>query len=186
MRAAPVPAQTAPPTGMAARDDKTSENLPRAMTECLSAAALLARVEEEIARATRHGTQLSCLLVHVDDLREIEQTHGRELSQQALAYVGLALQGEFRRFDRVGRPTEIEFLVVLPGADGPRGEVVARRTLERLRAIKLEGEDGRRALRVSVGIAAWRAEMKAPELINETRQAMTRERLLGFQDAFGI
>jgi diguanylate cyclase (GGDEF)-like protein len=171
---------------MAARDHQNPESLPRGATECLSAAALEARVDEEIARAARHGTALSCLLVSVEDLREIEQAHGRELSQQALAYVGLALQSEFRRFDRVGRPTEIEFLVVLPGADGPRGEIVARRTLERLRAIKLEGEDGRRALRVSVGIAAWREQMSAPELIGETRGAMTRERLLGFQDAFGI
>ncbi len=171
---------------MAARDHQTPESLPRVVTECLSAADLEARVDEEIARAARHRSALSCLLVSVEDLREIEQAHGRELSQQALAYVGLALQGEFRRFDRVGRPTEIEFLVVLPGADGPRGEIVARRTLERLRSIKLEGEDGRRALRVSVGIAAWREAMSAPELIAETRQAMTRERLLGFQDAFGI
>jgi diguanylate cyclase (GGDEF)-like protein len=171
---------------MAARDHQSSQSLPRAATECLSAAALQARVDEEIARASRHGSPLSCLLISVEDLREIEQTHGRALSQQALAYVGLALQSEFRRFDRVGRPTEIEFLVVLPGADGPRGEIVARRTVERLRAIKLEGEDGRRALRVSVGIAAWREHMSAAQLVDETRGAMTSERQLGFQDAFGI
>ncbi len=171
---------------MAARDHQTSESLPRAVTECLSASELESRVEEEIARATRHGTALCCLLVSVEDLPEIEQAHGKDLSQQALAYVGLALQSEFRRFDRVGRPTEIEFLVVLPGADGARGEIVARRTLERLRAIKLEGEGGRRALRVSVGLAAWREAMGAEELIGETRQAMTRERQLSSRDAFGI
>jgi diguanylate cyclase (GGDEF)-like protein len=186
MRVPPVLPQTSTANGMAASDNPTPQSLPRAATECLSAAALQARVDEEIARATRHGSPLSCLLVSVEDLREIEQIHGKELSQQALAYVGLALQSEFRRFDRVGRPNEIEFLVVLPGADGPRGEIVARRTLERLRAIKLEREDGRRALRVSVGIAAWREQMSATELIDETRQAMTRERLLGFQDAFGV
>ena len=59
-----------------------------------------------------------------------------------------------------GRATH-ELLVVLPGADGPRGEIVARRVLERLRTIKIEADGMRRPLRVSVGLAAWRADLMA-------------------------
>ena len=50
--------------------------------------------------------------------------------------------------------------VLLPGADGPRGEIVARRALERLRAIKVEADGTRRPLRVSVGLAAWRTDVE--------------------------
>jgi two-component system cell cycle response regulator len=144
--------------------------------DCLSANALTDRLEEEINRAGRHGTPLSCLLVAIDDLSELASRHGRELPEQALAYAGPALLRELRRFDRVGRPSDTELLVVLPGADGPRGEIVARRVLDRLRAIKIETDGVRRPLRVSVGLAAWREDLDGDQLLAQTRAAAQRER----------
>ncbi len=144
--------------------------------DCLSAAALKDRLEEEINRAGRHGTPLSCLLVSIEDLAELASRHGRELPEQALAYAGPVLMGELRRFDRVGRPSDTELLVVLPGADGPRGEIVARRVIDRLRAIKIESDGVRRALRVSVGLAAWREDLSGEQLLEQTRAAAQRER----------
>jgi diguanylate cyclase (GGDEF)-like protein len=144
--------------------------------DCLSAAALEDRLEEEINRAGRHGTPLSCLLVAIEDLTELALRHGRELPEQALAYAGPALLRELRRFDRVGRPSDTELLVVLPGADGPRGEIVARRLIDRLRAIKIETGGVRRPLRVSVGLAAWRKDLSGEQLLAQTRAAAQRER----------
>lgn len=145
-------------------------------SECLSASALAERLEEEISRAGRHGTPLSCLLVAIEDLAELAALHGRELPEQALAYAGPALLRELRRFDRVGQPSDSELLVVLPGADGPRGEIVARRVIDRLRAIKIETDGVRRPLRVSIGLAAWRADLDGQQLLARTRLAARRER----------
>jgi diguanylate cyclase (GGDEF)-like protein len=168
------------------RDSSSSSNAPTGgSTEYLYAPALQERVREEVNRAGRHGTALSCLLVDIEDLREIERVHGPELAQRALAYAGLVLRRELRGFDRVGRPSEGELLVVLPGADGPRGEIVARRVLARLRAIKLEARGERRALRLAVGLATWRAEMSAERLLADARAAVGRERL-GFTDALRL
>jgi diguanylate cyclase (GGDEF)-like protein len=139
--------------------------------ECLPAPALLARLDEEIHRAQRHATQLSCLLVAIDDLDGIAPAQGEELREQTLAYVSEALARELRRFDRIGRASERELLIVLPGADGPRGEIVARRVLDRLRTIKVEMSGTRRALHVSVGLAAWRDDRSAEELLRRTRSA---------------
>ena len=88
--------------------------------------------------------------------------------------MGEALRRELRRFDRVGRPSEGELAVLLPGADGPRGEIVARRALARLRAIKVEADGERRPLRVSVGLAAWREDVGGEELMAQTRAAARR------------
>jgi diguanylate cyclase (GGDEF)-like protein len=149
--------------------------LPAGSIVCLSAEALEERLEEEINRAGRHGTPLSCLLVVIENLGELAKAHGSELSEQTLVYVGEALRRELRRFDRVGRPSEGELAVLLPGADGPRGEIVARRALERLRAIKVEAGGERRPLRVSVGLAAWREDVGGEELMAQTRAAARRE-----------
>jgi diguanylate cyclase (GGDEF)-like protein len=163
---------TRPPNGMAASDPhQRAHPLPPGQITCLSAPALQQLLEEEIKRAERHDTPLSCLLVVIDNLDELSREHGSELPEQALAYVGGALRRELRQFDRVGRPSDSELLVVLPGADGPRGEIVARRVLDRLRTIKVEAEGVRRPLRVSVGLAAWREDVSGEDLLAQTRAA---------------
>ncbi|MGH2854439.1 MAG: GGDEF domain-containing protein [Solirubrobacteraceae bacterium] len=159
---------------MAAAGFDERERPLRGSIESPSASALCARLEEEVNRAGRHGTALSCLLLDVEDLREVRRAHGPLLAEQALAYIELALRRELRRFDRVGRASEGELLVLLPGADSPRGEVVARRVLARLRSIKLEAGGHRRPLRFAVGLAPWRAGMSAAALLADLRSVGTR------------
>jgi diguanylate cyclase (GGDEF)-like protein len=132
------------------------------------------RLDEEIGRAERYGTPLACLLIVVENLAELAHEHGGELREQTLVYIAGALVRELRRFDRVGMPTEHELLVILPGADSPRAEMVARRVLDRLRAIKVEARGSRRPLRVSVGLAAWRTDAGPKAMIARARAATTR------------
>ena len=161
--------------GMAASDPNLSSDPPaEGPPVVLSAAALQQRLEEEINRAARHGTSLSCLLVTIGNLDELSREHGSDLPEQALAYVAAALQRQLRRFDRIGRPSDRELLVVLPGADGPRGEIVARRALDRLRTIKVEVEGARWPLRISVGLAAWHEDLSGEDLLAHTRAAAQR------------
>jgi diguanylate cyclase (GGDEF)-like protein len=143
-------------------------------SEPLSALALDERVAEEISRAERHGTHLSCLLVVIDNIEEMIREHGSDLHEETLAYVAGALRRELRRFDRIGRPSDGELLIVLPGADGPVGEIVARRVLDRVRTIKVEARGMRRALQISVGLAAWHEDMSWQDLLARTRAATTR------------
>jgi diguanylate cyclase (GGDEF)-like protein len=160
--------------GMAASDQNPS-SAPSAPGGglCLPADALIERLAEEINRAGRHGTPLSCLIVTIGNLDELSREHGSELSEQTFVYVAKALADQMRGFDRIGQPSEDELLVILPGADGPRGEIVARRVLERLRTIKVEVDGTRQPLRISVGLAPWSDE-DAEELLDLARDAARR------------
>lgn len=160
--------------GMAASDNNPTPGPPTERVLCLSAEDLQERLQEEINRAERHETQLSCLLVRIGNLEELAREHGEELSEETLAYVARTLAAQVRGFDRVGRPSDGELLLILPGADGPRGEIVARRVLERLRTIKVEAEGARRPLRISVGLAAWHENLGAEELMEQARLAARR------------
>jgi diguanylate cyclase (GGDEF)-like protein len=161
---------------MVACEIDDTERALRGSIEFLSAGALRERLEEEVNRAARHGTALSCLLLDIADLPALRHAHGELLVERVLAYVELALRRELRRFDRVGRPSEGELLVVLPGADLLHGEVVARRMLLRLRSIKLESSGRRRSLGVAVGLAPWRTGMSAGALLGDARVAAQLER----------
>jgi two-component system, cell cycle response regulator len=168
-------------------DSDSSEQAAGWPVEYLSACTLRDRLEEEVSRAGRHGTPLSCLVFGVVDIGEIERVHGEGLAQQIQAYMGLALRGELRRFDRVGLAGGEELAIVLPGADGPRAEVVARRLLTRLRLLKLQenGDEQRRPLQLAIGLGTWREGVSAQRLLADARAAMGRERL-GFRDALRL
>jgi diguanylate cyclase (GGDEF)-like protein len=163
-------------TGMVASDttDPDPQLQGPEQIDSISAFELQQRLLEEISRAGRHGTPLACLLVTIGNLEELSRVHGSDLTERTLAYIGSALRTQLRDFDRIGRPSERELLVILPGADGPRAETVARRVLVRLRTIKIEAEGKRRPLRVSVGLAAWRQGVGADELLAQTRAAAAR------------
>lgn len=159
-----------------AADDSKDTKLPPWQHKCLSSSELQGRLEEEVNRAGRQHTALSCLLVSLDEADELARVHGEALPVQALAYLGAALGRQLRRFDRIGQSARGELLVVLPGADERQGEIVARRSLGRLHSIKLEVEGTRRPLRVSVGIASWQEGLSGEHLLSKTRLAAQRQR----------
>jgi diguanylate cyclase (GGDEF)-like protein len=171
----------------ASQQQRSSEavSLHRRATQFLSRAGLIARLEEEINRAGRHATALCCLLVQLDDLKQIERVHGGAISQELVDYTSTTLRCEFRRFDRLGEAGEGEFMALLPGADGLRSEIVARRVLRRLRAIKIEADDRRQPMRISVSLAVWREGLTAEGLIAQARSAAAHEQL-GFMDAVRV
>jgi diguanylate cyclase (GGDEF)-like protein len=168
---------------MAAKDSHNTTSAPQGPRDCLSTAELAARLEEEVSRAARHRTALSCLLVSLRDVEQLANAHGEELPAQALAYLGSALGRQLRRFDRVGAAADGELLVVLPGADERRAEIVARRALGRLHAVKIEVAGQRRPLGISVGVAAWREGLSADQLLAQTRLAAQRSQRSDGQSA---
>jgi GGDEF domain-containing protein len=154
---------------MAASETHHTERSTEEPSEHAPGRPLRERLEEEVNRAGRHGTPLCCLVLQIEDLPKLRHTHGDDLAERLLAYVELALRRELRRFDRIGQPSAGELLVMLPGADSPRGEVVARRVLARLRLVKLELAGRRHPLRVAVRLVPWRAGLSAGALLGEAR-----------------
>lgn len=160
---------------MAASEPTSSSRPPSGGTiDWPDAPELRERLDEEIGRSERYGTPLSLLLVVVENLDEIAREHGDELREQTLAYIAGALHRELRSFDRIGIASQRELAILLPGADGPRGEMVARRMIDRLRAIKVEAAERREALRISVGLASWRPECTSQFLLERARAAAAR------------
>jgi len=158
---------------MAASDPhQRSDRPPLEGLDCRTPAAVRERLEEEVSRAERHGTGLSCLLVVIDNLEEMAREHGDELREQMIGYVARALRRELRRYDRVGPVAEHDLVIILPGADSPRAEIVARRALQRLHTIKVEAGGARRPLEISVGLAAWRTDASAESLLAHARAAL--------------
>ena len=114
-----------------------------------AAAELDERLEEEIGRAERHGTPLSCLLVVVENLEELAREHGGELREQTLATSRGRCAASCAASTASAMPSERELLIVLPGRRRP-----ARRDRRAARARPAARDQGRSARRSAARCAS--------------------------------
>jgi len=90
--------------------------------------------ELEVARALRHRRPVSLLVLDIDRLKLINDTHGHAAGDAVLSSVGAACLSALRPGDLMGRIGGDEFCVLLPGTDCDEGARVA----ERLRGASCE------------------------------------------------
>ena len=117
------------------------------------------QIEDDLARAAsaarRHDMDLSILLIDIDHFKAINDTHGHQAGDRALAATARAMERALRREDLLGRWGGEEFLAILPATDVEGASVVA----ERIRVAIGELEtlaDGSSAVGISasIGVAA--------------------------------
>ncbi len=140
------------------------------LTGLLNHGALHVRLREEIARVSRTGEPLSCLLVDLDHFKPVNDAHGHLVGDQILRQVAEAIAGEFRAYDGIGRYGGDEFVLVLPGV-GTEG---ATEAAHRLRG-SVERALSDQALvdvTASVGVARWREPLTSGELLDRADRAL--------------
>ncbi len=140
------------------------------LTGLLNHRAFHARLDEEIARAERGGRPLALLLVDLDDFRTINNTHGHQAGDRALAAIAAALRGSLRAGDSAGRLGGDEFAALLPEADLSEALAVAERARAAVAGIALPAGDATIRTTTSLGVAAL------------PRHARTRDALIAVAD----
>lgn len=81
----------------------------------------------EVARARRHGRELSVMYLDLDDLGRINKAHGRAAGDRVIRAVGTALSNSCRSEDFLWHQGEDEFAILLSETDADGAGIVARR-----------------------------------------------------------
>lgn len=120
----------------------------------------LAVVAERLRRFQRHGAVSSLLMIDIDDLKRVNDTHGHLAGDEAIRQVSRQLHEGLRSVDLAGRYGGDEFGVLLPGTDGHAATDVA----ERLR-LRVAGQVavGGVPVTLSIGVAELRPGMEGIE-----------------------
>ena len=114
---------------------------------------LVEALDSEIKRYNRSRNPFAILLLDMDGLKKINDTHGHLAGSRALVRLADILRLHCREIDVAARYGGDEFVLVLPEADAGAALHVAQRISERLR------HDGHRPqISVSTGVAVFPAD----------------------------
>jgi diguanylate cyclase (GGDEF)-like protein len=141
--------------------------------------AFLARLGDELARARRTGQPLAVIMIDVDELRDLNETHGEASGDRALAEVAGILRDHARRHEMVGRLDGDAFgWIVADAEDAPLAA-------ERVRsAIETETARSGRPITVSLGICDAALADDPEELLERAAEAVYWAKMNGRNAAF--
>jgi diguanylate cyclase (GGDEF) domain len=133
-----------------------------------------------LARSDRFPEKVSLLLIDVDNLKQINDTHGHKAGDMVLASVGLAISESLRRIDTSARYGGDEFTIILPNTGEKGARTVAekiRQKVERI-ALKFRGEELKVTLSLGIAVYPQNASNK-DSLIEKADRALYEAKRLG-------
>ena len=154
-----------------------------ALTGVLNRGAALEAIERDLARSRRDGTVLVALYLDLDGLKELNDTYGHAVGDEAIRRAAAALSDTTREGDVLGRLGGDEFVVA--GVAPVGGPEAVEALAERLRAAVgaqtvTVADDTWLPLRASVGIALSDPGTRAADqLVQRADQALYRAKGAG-------
>ena len=109
--------------------------------------------DHEWERAEREMNRISLVLVDLDLLRDVNNTHGHRAGDAVIAAVGRILSSSSRSSDAVARLGGEEFALLLPDTDLKTATMVGERLREMVAGTRIDTPSGPLAVTVSCGVA---------------------------------
>lgn len=136
-------------------------------------------LSSEFIRAQRYHTDFSLILLDLDNLKKINDTHGHLAGDRALKEVAQMVKLSIRNVDNVFRTGGDEFTVLLPHTRQSEAELVARRIKSAVCSSSVL-KDKNVALRVSQGISIFSLDLATgDEMYNRADKALYRAKMKG-------
>lgn len=110
-------------------------------------------VTRELRTMFRQAQPVAMLIADMDGLKQINDTGGHLVGDQALAAFGKTLRSSLRETDIAGRYGGDEFAVLLPKSDLKGAEIVGKRLVAALQNLHVKNPDDVR-IGASIGLAA--------------------------------
>jgi diguanylate cyclase (GGDEF)-like protein len=136
---------------------------------------LQSQLENEVSRARRYGSKISCLMIDLDRFKPINDTHGHMAGDQVLAELGSIFRKSSRESDFIARYGGDEFTILLPQTDA-RGALCAaeklRRKVEEHRFDLGNGQQVSLTLSIGVTTSPDQGPLDAHQIISRADEAM--------------
>jgi diguanylate cyclase (GGDEF)-like protein len=115
-------------------------------------------IDRAVAAAQRHKRRLALMMLDLDGLKEINDSYGHHVGDEAIRVLAQELQRAVRATDTCGRLGGDEFGVAMPEADERDAREVGARVRQSLEDLN-RSEKMPVPVEFSIGIAAWKPGM---------------------------
>lgn len=132
-------------------------------------------LERELQRGSRTKTELSLVMIDIDNFKMINDQYGHVVGDEVLARLGEILRQSVRPYDLAARIGGEEFCLILPGASSWKARTLCRRILENFRKEEFSAGDKRFNITFSAGVATTLCSiecMAATELLAKADAAL--------------
>lgn len=131
---------------------------------------LLDALEAEMERTRRNRTPTSLIMLDLDHFKQVNDTWGHEVGNQALVLTADVIRNTLRKIDIPCRFGGEEFTIILPATPLPQAIQVAERLRRNIEESPLEVDGETISISTSLGVEYYRAgmELSADELIHLT------------------
>ncbi len=133
-----------------------------ALTGSFNRRHLTARLQMEIARAKRFGTDLSAAMIDIDHFKHLNDTCGHPAGDEVLCALATQLKKSVRQVDTVARYGGEEFMILLPSTGRAEALEVAEKLRRAVEEAPFPGgarQPGGR-LTISLGVASYPDDAK--------------------------
>ncbi|WP_027474652.1 putative bifunctional diguanylate cyclase/phosphodiesterase [Curvibacter gracilis] len=138
-------------------------------------------LEYEFGRSERHGHEFSLLMLDLDDFKDINDSYGHQVGDEALRGMAEILRKQIRKGDVAARIGGDEFTVLLMETGRSGASTVAHLLGQALRERSFTAPDGKHFhLTVSIGIAVYPGDAgNEADILAGADQAMYRAKEMG-------
>jgi diguanylate cyclase (GGDEF)-like protein/PAS domain S-box-containing protein len=150
------------------------------LTDVLNRRRFEDQLELEASRATRYQHGGALLLLDLDNLKRVNDTHGHHRGDELLRGAARLLGSRLRSSDTLARLGGDEFAVLLPEADELRARMLAEELLETFRLHSIRTDQGVVEITTSIGVVALESlRASGPDPLEAADSALYRAKREG-------
>lgn len=165
--------------------DETSEMVRHdPLTGVLNRKGLDEALVREISRARRRSATLCVAVVDVDNFKQLNDTFGHRVGDEALRHLADVMRESLRPQDLVGRLGGEEFLILLPDTDAEHSMAIVSRLQRELTKRFFLAENQRLLITFSAGVACLGEDEPPQEATDRADKAMYAAKKAGKNRVF--
>lgn len=142
------------------------------LTGMLNHRTFYEQLEIELRRSQRYTSQLSIIMIDIDNLKPINDGYGHRAGDMAIKQIARRISACIRQIDIAARYGGDEFSVILPNTSLEDATVVAERMVEMVKNTPMVWEGNRINLSISVGVGQYEGGGTVSDVTNATDQAL--------------
>jgi len=145
-----------------------------ALTGLWNRRAILEKIQQELDRSGRDGSNLGLVICDVDHFKQVNDNYGHLAGDAVLRELAKRIDSSLRSYDSVGRYGGEEFIILIPSSDGAGAAELAERLRSSMAERSLRTNEGEFRCTMSFGATALneRQDFDLNSLIKEADEAL--------------